>query len=719
MGLASAIRLSFPDDDIGLLTIDDPDRSVNVLSRELLQQLRQRLVEVAERNELAGLIIASGKDRSFLAGADLNELAASNHRSLHEKSERIREVQQLFQRFSELPGVTVAAIGGACLGGGTELAVWCDRRIVTDSPETELSFPEVHLGLFPGWGGTARTPRIVGLPHAVEWITQGRSIDAMEATAVGLASDRVPSDRLISSAIDLIRQEQRTGQYLRDRQRWSGPVQILEAERAFLWETERAKLRQTSPQNPAPRAALDLLESTAALDLEAACRRESEAVARLVGTPINQALLHLFFLRKHNRKKTGAGWTKMEPQSIRSVAVIGAGIMGAGIAAASMGQEIPVTMADANAEALSQGIEQALQQVCVNRSTRQQDPAKITRFAPLLRGAVSDADLSGCDVAIEAIVENADVKRQVYSRIEPLLQRHAILASNTSTIRITELAKSLQFPDRFCGMHFFNPVRKMQLVEIIRGQQTSDQTIATAVAFAKRLGKLAVVVQDSPGFLVNRLLGPYLNEAIALVAEGTPLMAIEQTAMAFGMPIGPLQLYDMVGLDTAFYAGRIMWEAFPERIKPSPILPALIKAGRLGHKSGAGFFRYPDRRQQPQDDPDVQRIIRTYIEPRPNPPDPSEIEDRLILPMLLDATRVLQEQIVDDVRDVDLGLIYGIGFPATKGGLLFWVDRVGMPKIMTSLRSLEHLGPRFTPTPLLQQMADGHQKFYSPEKLAS
>ena len=707
------ITLSFPRVDVALLTFEAPDRPVNVLSSRVLEELAEHLDRLAARDDLAGLLFRSVKPGCFLAGADLRELAAHIDDPPERKIQRVRHAQQCLRKISTLPCVSVAAIDGVCLGGGAELAVWCDRRLLTDSPRTKIGFPEVKLGLFPAWGGTARTPRMIGLANAVKMITQGRSIDPAEALAMGLADDLVPVDRLLSVAMDRIGQERQSGQYLRDRQRWSGPVQLPVAELELLFAAARKSLRTDAPgHNPAPQAALETMQVSAGLDLAAACQQEAAGVARLFGSPVNAALLNVFFLRSHNKKDRGVLAAGIEPREVGSVAVIGAGVMGSGIAAAAVRQQIAVTMADANRQALAEGIEKTLSEVCFDRKTKRPDADRALRYAPLLHSSAADADVAGCDVVIEAVVENPDVKRQIYRRIEPLLQPHTILATNTSTIRITQLAEVLQRPDRFCGMHFFNPVGEMQLVEVIRGPQTSPQTLATAVSFVRRLGKFVIVINDSPGFLVNRMLGRYLNEALDMVGEGAPLQLIEESAKAFGMPVGPLQLYDVVGLDTAFYAGRIMWEAFPDRIKPSPILPALIKAGRLGQKSRAGFFSYRHPHGRPQQDPDVQRIIDNYLKPRADRLEPEEVQMRLVLPMLLEATQLLQEQVVQQGRDIDLGLIYGIGFPAVKGGLLHWADTLGAAQIIERLKPLESLGPRFAPTPLLQQMAAAGQKFY-------
>ena len=320
--------------------------------------------------------------------------------------------------------------------------------------------------------------------------------------------------------------------------------------------------------------------------------------------------------------------------------------------------------------------------------------------------------MASSDVVIEAIVENLEVKKSVYAKLEPLMREDAILASNTSTIPITALAADLARPERFCGIHFFNPVRRMKLVEVIRGEKTSDETIATAVQYAKSIGKSPIVVNDGPGFLVNRLLLPYMNESLLLFAEGAEIPDLEKAAKKFGMPMGPITLYDVVGLDTAFYAGRTMWEAFPDRINASPILPALVKAGRLGQKSGKGFFSYDNPKRKGTPDPELANFVEPYKSETTREFTIDEITNRLFLPMLLEATRVLEDRIVRDVRDVDLGLIFGLGFPPFKGGLLHWADTLGAAKILEMLEPFESEGTRLHPTALLQKMAKENTRFY-------
>ncbi|MBW8884223.1 MAG: multifunctional fatty acid oxidation complex subunit alpha, partial [Planctomycetia bacterium] len=399
------------------------------------------------------------------------------------------------------------------------------------------------------------------------------------------------------------------------------------------------------------------------------------------------------------------------PAPIKSVGVIGSGIMGSGIAAAALKSEVPVALTDANAESLARGAKQVLEDAAYSRKSKGPELGKTLKLAPLLSVTHREEEIATANLVIEAIIEKEEAKKELFARLEPQLRPDAILASNTSTIPITRLAAGLKKPERFCGLHFFNPVRRMKLVEVIRGAKTSDETVATAVAFAKRIGKMPVVVGDGPGFLVNRLLFPYMNEAIELLCDGASMKDIDRAATMFGMPMGPITLYDLVGLDTAVYAGMVMYQAFPDRVVASPLVPAMVKQGRLGQKSGRGFFSYQNKKGRAEEDPAMEKLIAPYRRGE-RKFSREELTNRLFLPMLLEATRMLEDRIVRDVRDVDLGLIFGLGFPPFKGGLLYWADTIGAAKLLEMIKPLEPLGARFQPTPLLKEMATKGRKFY-------
>jgi 3-hydroxyacyl-CoA dehydrogenase/enoyl-CoA hydratase/3-hydroxybutyryl-CoA epimerase/3-hydroxyacyl-CoA dehydrogenase/enoyl-CoA hydratase/3-hydroxybutyryl-CoA epimerase/enoyl-CoA isomerase len=712
--MAAAISLSMPESDVALLTIDLPDKGANVLSQAVLGELAGHLDALEKRTELAGLIVASAKPGIFVAGADLREFAAALAGDLKPEwtVSLCRQGQDLFRRLSQCPFVTVAAIDGLCLGGGAELAIWCDRRLMTDNPKAQFGFPEVKLGIMPGWGGTARAPRIIGLSKAVELIAGGESIDGQTARSLGMATDLVKSDRLLPAALALVRTEQHSGDFRRDRERWSQPLEMTDTELYFLGATANAYIQQeTKGHYPAPLAALEVMLEAAKADIDAACQMEAEGMAKLFGSPVNKALLNVFFLSDRNKKDTGVERSDVKPRPVKSLGIFGAGIMGSSIAAAALKRSVPITITDVNAGALAKGVAELLEEVSYNKATKGPDPKRTLQFAPLVKSTASDAEIAACDLVLEAVVENVEVKKQLYARVETLLRADALLASNTSTIPIATLSADLKRPERFCGIHFFNPVRKMPLVEVIRGPKTSDETVVSAVAFAKSIGKSPIVLNDGPGFLVNRCLLPYMNEALELLLDGASIDAVERAAKQFGMPMGPLTLYDVVGIDTAFYAGMVMYQAFPDRCVANPLILQMVKQKRLGQKTGSGFFKYKDAKARGEPDPDFDKLLQSLLR-KPRKLSGEEITHRLFLPMLLEATRIVEDKIVRDPRDVDLGLIYGIGFPPFKGGLLFWADTVGAKQIIQWLKPLEPLGERMKPTATLREMAERGGKFY-------
>lgn len=734
MAATTTLTLTFPEPDIALLTLDDPQSSANVLSRSVLEMLEKHLDELDKRPNLAGVVICSAKPGMFIAGANIKEFLSWIDSPNEEVADYCRQGRKLFARLSSGNYVSVAAIDGMCVGGGAEISSWCDRRIFTDNEKTAFGLPEVKLGLFPGWGGTARLPRMIGLSNAIELVTGGENVDARAAALMGLANDVVPKqsadtaeDTLLTAAIRMIRLEHETQQFLRDRERWSKPIAISDTELGFLGATASAYIQQqTKGHYPAPLAALEVMLGGAGLDVEAACEIEADEFAKLFGSPVNRALLNVFFLQDRNKKQFTTS-DSSEPgrprprqsdqvRKITSAGIAGAGIMGQGIAAANVKRGIPVTILDANPEALQRGVKGILNEVSYNKQIKGPDVQKAVELAPLINGTQSDIELCRADIIVEAIFESPEAKKHLFARLEPLMSDDAILASNTSTIPITTLAEGLEHPERFCGLHFFNPVRQMPLVEVIRGKKTNDPTIAAAATYAKKLGKSPIVMNDGPGFLVNRLLLPYMNEAALLLCEGADLPKIEKAAKAFGMPMGPFTLYDVVGLDVAVHAGRTMAEAFPDRVVPATIVQQLVELGRIGQKAGRGFFDYPPAKpgKPPRgtDSAEVAQLIEECRAGKVEKFSSEQITDRLFLPMLVEATRVLEDGIVTNVRDVDLGLILGIGFPPFHGGLFFWADTIGAATIVEKLKQYAPLGKRFEPTEMLTKLAADNAKFY-------
>jgi 3-hydroxyacyl-CoA dehydrogenase/enoyl-CoA hydratase/carnithine racemase len=703
--VSRSLSVSFPQPHVAVLTFNLPGKSANVLSAEVMQELADTLETLQGKAELQGLILTSAKRGTFIAGADIREFVPLMDQPTA-AAEIIQRGHEILDRLATWRSVTIVAIDGVCVGGGLELALACDRRIVSTNPKTQLGLPEVKLGLIPGWGGCARLPRLIGLASAVEMITTGKLLGADAAVLQGLADESVPSERLLEAGLAMVAREQTSKAYVADRARRCEPIHLAEPELEFIRFNHATKLQAEAVHQPAAMSGLNLLLDTAPLSCAEAQAQEATAFHQLFGTPTNRGLVNVFLLQDHNKHAHPASKV---PSAIKSLSVLGAGTMGVGIAAAGLKAGLNVRLGDANEEILARGAEECLKEAAYDSDTKGIDVHKLTTLAARLSSAATAEELAAGGAVIEAITEKLEVKLAVLRRMEAHCSADTFLASNTSTIPISKIGAGLSRPDRFCGMHFFNPVRRMKLVEIIRGEQTSEETIAGAVALARRMGKMPIVVADGPGFVVNRILSPYLNEATELLQEGNALRDVDAAALEFGMPIGPIALYDLIGLDTAFRAGCTMWEAYPDRVAGSPILPALIKKGRLGRKNLLGFYSYADGSWEPQDDPAAEAIVQSYVRAA-NPSSPTQMQDRLLLVMLLEACRLLADGRVRDGRDIDLGVVFGLGFPAFRGGILHWAEQQGGAAILRKLDPWRERGGRFNPPGLLLEWASGKRK---------
>jgi 3-hydroxyacyl-CoA dehydrogenase/enoyl-CoA hydratase/carnithine racemase len=708
------LAIERPTDGIAVISVAVPGHRHNVLTRQVLTDLAAAIDDLARGPKPRGMILRSAREGSFFAGADLDRLEKLGSLPSVEIERLCDAGRTLFARLSaDWP--TVAVIDGACLGGGLELALACDLRVATTAAHTTLGFPEVKLGLLPGWGGTVRLPRLIGPGPAVELASSGESLDGPAALRQGLVDACVPPEVAVESARRLIEIESTGTLVASRRRRLTETIRLDPTEREFLEATAAAvMLGRTGGRYPAPPAILETILAGCEVDAAAAARVESAAFARLAATPVAAALLRVFRIGERNRHDPGVGGKSTEEQPVLGMpAVVGAGIMGAGIAASHLRHGFSTTLIDVNPDILAGAMPGILEEAAWNRTLRKADPAAALSLAGRLRSATGLAALDGCDLVIESVLERTDLKQQVLAEIERAVGRSAIIATNTSTNPIAKLAEVLEHPDRFCGMHFFNPVRRMVLVEVIRGPDTDDATVAAVVAHAKRLGKCPVVVRDSPGFLVNRVLMPYLHEAVEMVREGVEPVRIDRASRGFGMPMGPLELYDMIGLDTAFYAGLVLSAAYGDRIEASPLIPAFVKAGRLGRKTGGGFYRYrgtgPKARVTGGDEAAAAIVARYALPPRPT--SERDIQDRLFLPMLLEALRVLDEGIVRDGRDIDLAVIHALGFPPFRGGLLAWADSLGPAEVLRRLEPLADLGVRMHPTERLLALAREGSRF--------
>jgi 3-hydroxyacyl-CoA dehydrogenase/enoyl-CoA hydratase/3-hydroxybutyryl-CoA epimerase len=688
------------------LVMDDPARKVTVIGEQAIADLERAVTALETDTELRGVVLMSGKPGTFVAGADVNEIAAVTVRE--EVHALVRRVHAVFGRIAALHCPTVAAIDGTCLGGGTELALACDSRVATEEEHTQIGLPETMLGILPGFGGTTRLPRLVGLTAALDLILTGRSVDAKKAERMGLIARAVPAAWLVEHAHRRLAElEKRPAKRRRDRFRARGFMgwfmDVSAMGRGIVLSRARSMTRaRTGGHYPAPLKALDVIEKAAGKPVEQALVLEANAVSELAIGPVCKNLVRIFLLSERAKKDPPVQEPAPPALNVRTLMVVGAGVMGGGVAALASRSKIDVRLRDLSPEALTRAL-QTVRSLADERARKGKGGARARdiQMARILAGT----ELTGvrrADFALEAVVEKLDVKRRVFGELEVRLRPDAVLATNTSSLSVTELASGLARPERFCGFHFFNPVHRMPLVEVVRGRKTSDATIVTAVAFARRLGKTPVVVRDSPGFVVNRILMPYLREAMHLLEDGYPLLEIDAAMREFGMPMGPFEVLDEVGLDVAKNAAEVLTRAFPGRMTLSPILDKMVTAKRLGKKSGLGFYRH--RGKERKEAPGLRRFLGLRRARRPLSRE--LLAERMVLAMINEAARCMEEEIVSDAGMLDLAMVFGAGFPPFRGGPLRYADSIGVAKIegrMSAMRA--EGGERFKPTALIGSLS--------------
>jgi 3-hydroxyacyl-CoA dehydrogenase / enoyl-CoA hydratase / 3-hydroxybutyryl-CoA epimerase / enoyl-CoA isomerase len=710
--MANAFRLEELDGKIALLTFDLPGKSVNTFGQPVMQELGALVKELAKRTDLRGLLLKSAKPGQFIAGADLNELGALAYYTKEQIAPGLAAGHEVFTGVSRLPFPTVALIDGNCMGGGTEISLAMDYRLAAANPATKIGLPEVKVGIIPGWGGTQRLPRVVGVQQAITMITSGEPIGAAEAVKCGLVFDAVPSERLIEEGRRLIEYAQESGEWKAIRQKKEAPLGLSDDQFNFAFGVAEGAVRgATKGQYPAPLAALRAIRDGINRPLPEALKIELQESAGVVGTPISAALVGVFFMQNLLARDRGVADPNVKARPVTRVGVLGAGQMGAGIATAHARSAIPTAMVDVDDKRIADGLRRATDVVAGRMKIGRATLADMQTLLSNLTSSVSPQAFADRDVVIEAVTENEELKTSLYRQLAPVMKKDAILATNTSTISITRMAESWPDASRFIGMHFFLPVDRMQLVEVIRGKKTSDETVVTIVELSKRIKKTPIVVNDCAGFLVNRILLPYMTEALALLLEGASMDAIDRAAMKFGMPVGPIALQDMVGLDTSCFAGKVLAAAYSDRALKLTLLDDLIAAGRMGKKSGAGFRKFAGTKGKPSDDPAFQPFLEKNRTAKREVSD-QEIEDRLFLSMLLEAVRTLEEGIVREPAHVDMGLILGVGFPPFRGGILRWCDATGAGKLIDRAAKYTSLGKRFQPSPLLVDMAKTNKLFY-------
>jgi 3-hydroxyacyl-CoA dehydrogenase/enoyl-CoA hydratase/3-hydroxybutyryl-CoA epimerase len=703
-------------DKIGWITFDDPERSLNVLTESVMRRFGAALDQTraaAREHRVSALVIWSGKPDSFIAGADIDAIAALDDPAQAEA--KIRMGQAVFDDLAALPIPTVAAIHGVCVGGGLELALACTHRVVSDAKKTALQLPEVTLGILPAWGGTTRLPRLVGLEASLDMLLTGRKVDARKALRMGIADEVLP-DALFRAkvrdfAVELGSRRRAAGarskRSLRARVLESTPV----GRKTILGVAGKKVQATTGGHYPAPLKILDVLDGHAAGSVEASLLAEARAAAGLVVSPVCKNLIHVYYLREAARRSAGVAGADVRAAPVKQMGVLGAGVMGGGIAHLAADNGVRVYMKDIRHEAVSGGLIHARSRFDKAVERRRLSRREAAQRMELISGGLDYHGVVAADLIVEAVVERMDVKRAVLEETEKHARRDCILATNTSSLSVDAMAEALERPERFCGMHFFNPVDRMPLVEVVRGKRTSDAAVATVYALALRMGKVPVVVGDGPGFVVNRILGTYLNEAGFLLGEGASIDGVDRAAKAFGMPMGPLRLIDEVGIDVSRHAGASLHDALGDRLRPAPVLLALGNTKRLGKKGGVGFYVYEKGEEQRVDDTVYAEL--GSVMPQGGNVTEKEIVDRLVLAMVNEASRVLEERIVAGSGALDLAMIMGTGFPPFRGGLLRYADALGAREVLMRLTQLQRAhGERFAASGLINQLASADRRFY-------
>jgi len=657
-------QLERDDKNIAWLTLDKADSSTNVLSSEVLGELDQVLGQL-ETDLPEALVIKSGKTNGFCAGADVEEFTLI--KNYEQALKHIKRTQAIFDRLENLACPSLCVISGFCLGGGLELALACHYRIAEDSVRTRIGLPEVKLGIHPGYAGSVRLTHLIGAPAAMQLILTGRTVSGKQAARLGVVSHAVPARLLDSSAAEFIHQ-------LPSRPKARGLRMLTNS---FLFRPLLAKVfisnlnkKIRRDHYPAPYAQVDVWRRYGG-NVKAMKNAEAESVARLVVSPIAQNLIRLFFLQ--NRLKEAAKQTDFKAQHVH---VVGAGMMGGDIAAWCAFRGLKVTLQDRETQSIAPAIKRAHRLFKKKLKVKHEIQRARDRLIPDVNGD----GIFGADVIIEAIYEDLDAKQQLFTGIEKNARPEAVLASNTSSLRLESIAESMEDPSRLVGIHFFNPVAQMLLVEIVSGQQTDQQSVLKASAFTNQIGKLPLPVRSSPGFLVNRVLMPYLLEAVAAYEEGISGPVIDQAAKDFGMPMGPIELADAVGLDICLHVAEILSAELGGEVPP--VLRTLVDKGNLGKKTGEGFYRYSKGKSC------VEKVKASKI--------PADLADRLILRLINEAMQCLHEGITDDPDLIDAGIVFGTGFAPFHGGPMQYAATLGTAEIRNLMKKYEtQYGARF------------------------
>jgi len=701
------------DNGLCLLTFDRPESGANVFDPATMADLEQQLDAIEQDDSLGGVVILSAKKSIFIAGADLKTLLRQAQAG--EMRAFIAEGQRIFNRLAALKIPTCAAIHGACAGGGYEVALACDWRVASDDPATRIGLPETTLGLIPAWGGCTRLPRLIGAEKAVEVIVKGKLYSAQEAKQLGLVDEIVSREKLLEAARKKLRDSKRPS---------PSPLPQEEADGAAAGEGKTSAPRASA--NLASARAREVITQGLSGTVEHALRMEHDTIVELGETDPTQNLIRNFFLAEKYKR----GSSKQAPEKITHAAVIGAGVMGSGIAQWLSSRGVSVILRDVGTEELTRGLAKIEKTYAdaVKRGIMTEEKAKEGRARIVASSA--PIEMRDVQIVIEAASEKLEIKRQIFRDLAQKAPHAAMLATNTSALPISDLAADTKTPERVIGMHFFNPVSRMKLVEVVIGTETSDATIARALDFVRQIAKLPVIVRDRPGFLVNRVLFPYLLEAVELFENGVNAQEIDEALLEWGMPMGPLRLIDEIGVDITVDIANTLEKAYGKRDRAPKILREMQSAKMLGRKSGGGFYKYEGKSQTPNAEIEKWRGANSVI--------PSEVEgsrdeslkvtrrdastalrsgrddvaNRLMFLMVNESARCLEEKVIASPEDADYGMILGTGFPAWRGGPLRFAESFGIKKLVEEMEKLARTNEKYVPCTLLREHAQNGTKFY-------
>ena len=703
---SSAFHLQMRLDHVGVITIDVPGEKMNTLKAEFVPQIKAVLAEARSNPQLAGLVLISGKSDNFVAGADISMIVKCQ--TAEEAEGLARQGQEVMAEIAALPFPVVAAIHGACLGGGLELALACSARICTLDEKTRLGLPEVQLGLLPGSGGTQRLPKLIGVPQALPLILSGKQLRAKQALKLGVVDDAVPLSILLETAIAQVHK----GKVLRRELTLRDRIMQAPLVRSLLFAMAK---RQTDSKTQGNYPATDRILQVVRIGLDqgsnAGHAAEARAFGQLAMTQESAALRSLFFASTAIKKEAMAD---AEPRPLKQIGVLGGGLMGGGIASVTaLKAGLPVRIKDVDLNGVNHALQYSWDLLSQKVKRRQMKPAERQQQMARISGGTDYQGFSHRDVVVEAVFEDLALKQQMVAEVENHCQPQTIFASNTSSLPIGDIAANAQRPENVIGLHYFSPVDKMPLVEVIPHAGTSAATLATTVQLARQQGKTAVVVADRPGFYVNRILAPYINEAMRCLLEGEPVEHIDRALVKFGFPVGPLQLLDEVGIDVGSKISPILKQAYGERFSAPEAVDAILADGRKGRKNNKGFYlytrsRWPGKRKV---DDSLYRLLN--IKPQAKQSE-EQIAERCVMMMLNEAARCLDEGVIRSARDGDIAAVFGIGFPPFLGGPFHYMDQRGGLDITNTLRALmQQQGERFAPCEALMTLSETQTNFYT------